>query len=1319
MSLWRSPLLYFGILLILAAAAALAAPLYIDWGRYRADIEDVGRQLTGRKVTIGDKIEARLFPWPVLWLNDVTVDNPPGAKFGALMRARQIEARLALAPLISGKFVVEGIRVDQPVFAFERLATGVGTWQLEPRVALTERVSSEAVAVSGIEIIDGTIILADGRRGGAAKISDVDAEVSASTLAGPWRFKGAMSYAGDRKVTNITTGKIRHDEPVRFSVRIAPETEDGVVYTFDGILGDQQQGVTGKLKVQPSHTESRSADGPPAMVLKSDVDADFDTVKLNNVEIAPDDVTDAGNLLTGSAVVELGSVIRLHTILEAGKIDVDEMTSSRGHEALFSGEAFPLIAEWIGTLPRQVEGDVQLSVTSLLFGGELLDGFKLHAEIEKDRLKINTLEASMPGQTRGRFVGSFLPDGFQSQLAGDIELNSISLRDFVKWVAISYRQDIERVWSGARGRLALKGKLDATSYRTRLTEGEFSFDDAKGVGNFLVSGGDAPALSARLVVDTINIDRYAPGGLTNEAVDDGLLAGALDLAGKAMQAGDFGLKLQADFLTLHGVTGEDIAVDVAANADGIEFRTVEIGKVGDARLDVAGLLSFPETGVSGAVRADIKAKDPRGLLRLLGIIPSNVNAEPAWVGAVGPVDLEVTGEAKAAEGVTDGVVTMSGQAGAAVLDATGRFKGDHKNWTKGSVHASGNVAGKSARSLAALLGVRLYGEGDSAVRLTGSVTGEPAAGMALTAEVAALEAQAQFAGTLALDPSMRALLDGRLAVLAERSQLLYRSLGLLQGDLGPVAQVLSGEGALNFSNGQWNLSGLSGTAAGTAYRGDLGLDWTGERARLLGIASAGSIDLQWLLGLGLVSRETALADGALSFSSDDVLPFDVDLKLETNHLATFPGLDLKKARLSLAKAGEAVEVSVEGKNASDRDVSWNARFERRELELAVEGGLKAEFELEKHLLTDKGAAPLGGVIAVEADFTGAGRSPSGLLSALAGNGKYHLKTPSLAPLDPVGFSSGLAELDDANGLDRLIETRLFAGRMPFTGASGELTIENGVVRFSKIPLSAEGATGHVTVFGELGTGNIDISTMVQLDAVKGLPAFEVALAGAPAALETTRDLTAVKSYIGVNVLQKGLDKLEELQREADRLFRDEMNFAREQVKEQLQREADRKAREEEERRKADEERLRREIETRELAEAEARRLAEELEKRKIEEQAREMQRELERQLAEEEAKRLAEQAKSRTRLEKHIRRVEDNPNVRTVPKQEPVPEPAPVPEPEPQSQPTTQLNVEPPPVPREAPEIDIEPSAPTIIAPQVFEPQPEPANVPQRPRTDR
>jgi len=66
MKLWKSPVFYFGIALILAVAAAFIAPFIIDWGSYRTAIEDYGTKMTGRQVTVSGDISGRLFPWPKL-----------------------------------------------------------------------------------------------------------------------------------------------------------------------------------------------------------------------------------------------------------------------------------------------------------------------------------------------------------------------------------------------------------------------------------------------------------------------------------------------------------------------------------------------------------------------------------------------------------------------------------------------------------------------------------------------------------------------------------------------------------------------------------------------------------------------------------------------------------------------------------------------------------------------------------------------------------------------------------------------------------------------------------------------------------------------------------------------------------------------------------------------------------------------------------------------------------------------------------------------------------------------------------------------------
>jgi uncharacterized protein involved in outer membrane biogenesis len=64
MKLWKAPIFYIGIALVMAIGLALAAPYLINWDGYRQTIEAYGEKLTGRKVTVAGDISGTLFPWP-------------------------------------------------------------------------------------------------------------------------------------------------------------------------------------------------------------------------------------------------------------------------------------------------------------------------------------------------------------------------------------------------------------------------------------------------------------------------------------------------------------------------------------------------------------------------------------------------------------------------------------------------------------------------------------------------------------------------------------------------------------------------------------------------------------------------------------------------------------------------------------------------------------------------------------------------------------------------------------------------------------------------------------------------------------------------------------------------------------------------------------------------------------------------------------------------------------------------------------------------------------------------------------------------------
>ncbi len=1266
MSAWKSPLLYLGILLIAIAGLAIAVPPFMDWTRYRADIEDYGKRVTGREVTIAGAVEARLFPWPRLRLKDVRIANPPGAATPDLLRTGEVTVGFGLVQLMSGKVAVQSVRVDEPVFSFERLARGKGTWALDPVDELSELIDLEKVSLEALELRNGTVILGDARRGGAARIQELDATVSAPGLDGPWRLRGLASYGGERLSIGMSTGKLRQGQPLRFAVRVAPEDDAGLAYVFDGIAHTDDT-ITGRLKVRPAKSRDGRSDTEldlRPMAMSADVSATFDTVKLGKIEIAPDDASDAGNLITGAAEIELGSRIKLKTQLKAASIDVDGMTGARGREVLYGGQLATAVSDVLAQMPDGFSAEYELFITSLRFGGETLDGVVTVGSAERDRLVVRQFQASMPGQTTGRLRGMFLPGAGKQQFAGHFDLNSVSLRDFAIWAVPGYRDEIGAVWTGARGRLALKGAFDITGESLRFSAERYTLDDTSGLGELRLARGEKPGVALRLVADSLNVDRYAPRGMTVGAVESGALTGAVDLIAAAMAQGELQLTVQADRLDLHGVSARDIAIDVGADEDGVELRTVEIGEVGGARLDVAGLLGFPDDGVSGALRADIKAPDPRGLLRLFGVIPRNARNEPAWVARLGGLDVRVNGQAETHGGETTGSLRLRGEAGPSHVEADGTFKGEARRWDEGTVELTAELAGGDVRAAASLAGLELFGDGQSAFSVSVKAKGVPGEGLTASATAEALGTAVQYAGKVGAKRDGAAFAEGRLAVLAERAQELYAALGFPAGELGPLAQVLSAEGRLRLDRAGAEYSDINGTLAGTSFSGDAGLVFAsgaGPRVELKG--QSGRLDLGWLLGTRLFARGTGAGDGLQTgFAPSDNGLFALKAEIAAGRLSVLPQMNVQKAAVTLEDDGEQVSVSFSGQLGGDRAAEGEAVFKRRSHDVQVTGTFSAGLDLKKVLQTSGGGQAVSGQADLSVSFTGAGRSPAGVLSAMAGSGKYSVAGGVLHGAGVAEFVRGLGELEDAGGFDGLVKSQLAAGTLPFGDGGGDVKLDAGIMRFGDFAVASGRTSGKLRAVVDLPSGEIDVSALLQSDAIKDLPPFEIAYAGPHRALSASRDVASMKSFVGVNVLLEGMSKLEALQREEERLFRQEARFEREQVLQQLEDAARARRRAAEEaRRKAAAERLAREVAAREAAEAEARRLAEELEKqRRIDEQKRKAD-ELARALAEEEQRRALEEAVSRTRLEKHIRRATSSAGAEPAPVEiVPIPEQKPV-----------------------------------------------------------
>ena len=735
MSLWKSPILYVGIALVLLVTALLSAPVLVDWNGYRASIEDYGRRLTGRDVKVVGDVSVHLFPWPRLRLERVRIANVEGAMLPDMMRAEAVEARMLLGSLISGYVEVSDIRIEKPIVSFERLANGDGNWWLAPELDGAASVDARRVSIENLEVIGGTVFLSDSRRGGTAQLNDVNAVLNAQTLLGPWKARGEASYKDMPISLGLSTGRFRPGEPFKFGLRLSPVDGAGLVYTFEGDYNpDAETALSGTVEAAPYVSAEGKADSEAQMRpfrLKSKVAFKNDRVLLDQIEIAPSDPQPTSNLLTGSAAIDLKSRIAVTADLRSPKFDLDSVLGNEGRKILKSGSLLAALSSFLDTVPDTLDGRLKLEVGNLMVGGQSLEGATLEAELAASGLTVRQLAATMPGQTKGSFSGIFLADPDDPQLAGDLVVDSADSRAFVSWLVPEWSAEIAKKWTGTRGKLGLKARLDHAPGSIRLSEATFSLDETHATGSLSIAGTERGDTALQLALDRIDLDRYVADGTLIGSSDDGIAQKFAAVTGAIGALGDLQLAVSADGLVYHGVEARDVAAEIMARGDAIEIRALDIGSVGDARLEVSGALEPRGDKRQGSGSITVSAADPRPLLRLLGVVPPiKVDVpEPAWAAALGPLDATLKGDLAIGKDRADATLELSGTAGGSLLSAQVGYEGPPGDPVQGSLKIEGEISSPTAAGLAELFGLRGRTADQDPAHLAVRLAGEPADGL--------------------------------------------------------------------------------------------------------------------------------------------------------------------------------------------------------------------------------------------------------------------------------------------------------------------------------------------------------------------------------------------------------------------------------------------------------------------------------------------------------------------------------------------------------------------------------------------------------------
>ena len=223
--------------------------------------------------------------------------------------------------------------------------------------------------------------------------------------------------------------------------------------------------------------------------------------------------------------------------------------------------------------------------------------------------------------------------------------------------------------------------------------------------------------------------------------------------------------------------------------------------------------------------------------------------------------------------------------------------------------------------------------------------------------------------------------------------------------------------------------------------------------------------------------------------------------------------------------------------------------------LNLSGKLDATLALADLLQTEDGRAAIDGDVGLHLEFEGEGRSPGGLVSQLAGKGRMTPTSLTLPKFNLPGMMRRLAEIDDVKQIDATISSALPQGGMTVNATAADVTLQNGSLRTASIPISTEFADGTMRLSADFSShkARADIA-LKQHTTDNQFPSVSMRIAGHPHSLEHSYDTSALKSWIVVSVLQRGMDRLEELQRQEQDLIEEERLFREEQAAKEAERE---------------------------------------------------------------------------------------------------------------------------------------------------------------------
>nr|WP_295979120.1 AsmA-like C-terminal region-containing protein [uncultured Agrobacterium sp.] len=1187
-------LVFLGGLLALVLFSALLIPYFVDWTDFRRDFEDQASRILGKKVVVHGRVEARILPFPSVTLHDVRAGTD--ADGSPLIQVARFSMDAELAPFLSGEARIFDMRIEEPKAKIRLLKDGTLDWMRGSRAEIPAR----TVVLESVQIEGGQIEFIDEQSGRNRVVTGLSADMSANSLAGPWKAEGRAAVDGHPGSFSLSSSEPDYAAGrMGLRVRLVPD-EHPVEVDLDGAIAAAagKPAYSGSFSFIFREDEKQKQAGPSLFSsprTRGSFELTNESVRISSYRM---ELGGSENpyVVTGEATLDTGAKPEFLLTADGQQIDVARFappvvqTGKTSRQPTVSVrqriEAFAAMVARIPVPP--VPGKASISLPALVSDDTTIRDIRLDVRPEGSGWQVVNAVATLPGRTQLEAKGSLTllggpafngnllvasnqPSGLANWLSGSVDpaIRQLNAAGFSADVSLTTLNQRFNNLELAIGEASLKGELERRSdgktsnLSIDLAGNEIDLDALKALGSLALGDQVGSSVLDHRINAKFKADRFNMAGVTANHVET-----AFSMAG--------------GILTLENMTAGDIAgAEVRARGE-LQGSLLKYAGKGTVNLHAADMQPF-------FTMLQQKLPDHPFLGRLAASAPWYANSDLA-------VDVSVNSENGGAN------VAVSGTVNGSRLSAVAKMPDFLSITDDTAMSLEAVLKNQSTAILFGQAGLDPLpfdadGEGLLSVKLNGTLGSPAQTDIRFSTERTHFSMNGSFAVAAANFGEGSG--DVALESADIEPYLIMNAVGLPQLGGGMAVKA---NAKMAVDGQKIAFSSVGGQAGGNPFSGNLVI----QRAApypVSGDLALRTVDLAWLgdaIYGPVIDPETgALNAKPLAMAAFPQLKAALSLKAENFEAGPFGTI-----------TGLAAKVTHDSGSLALDDVTGGFMGGKLTGRLAMSTGEGAGIFRTKIAVADANPEPIlwanangpvaTGRVAIDLTAESTGKSVGEILKSAGGSGEIRAGGLVLKGLNPGALppilqaADGLQQPIDAPKVRPLVDQSLWQGEIGLGDVGLPFSLNGGALHFQNLRAGIDPVTlaGDATIDLAAATVNGDLDLLFNpgTEAVAGAePSLRLNYNGPLAAPALTTDVSALSNYLSLRAFEKERRRVEAMQAsvlEKQRLRREVALYRsqaaeRQAEKQRVEAEAKAKAEEEARQKAAAEERLRQEKEQQE------------------------------------------------------------------------------------------------------------------------------------------